>query len=141
MVYTTQRFKIIPNPAAQPISIGEDPVPGSTIGGNPFDALLRWLQGTGNIPPIQIGTPGTGTSTGTIDEPPSPTTCPAGYALNNQNQCVLIPLGTGLGDITQVEVPTTSVAGGSIIIKTWFKNKGTSTLDYKVRIVITGLNI
>jgi hypothetical protein len=139
MVYFTQRFKIIPNPSQQDISVGGETNQPSGIGS--FDWLINLLQGGQLNPPIQVGVPSTGTGTGGIEEPPGVTSCPSGYALNNQNQCVLIPIGTGVGDITQVEVPSTSNPGGSIIIKTWFKNTHTATLDYKVRVLITALGI
>ena len=141
MVYNTVRFKIIADPNQQPISVGEDNIPTPVGGGqNPIDYLLQLLQG-GGYPPIQFPTPGTSPAPGTIEEPPSPITCPAGYALNNNNQCVLIPIGTGVGDITQVEVPNTSTPGGNIIIKTWFKNTHTTTLEYKVIVTISALGI
>jgi hypothetical protein len=137
MVYTTQRFRIIPNPAAQPISVGEEGVP--TAGG-PLDWLLNFFQGGAQYPPVQFPTPGTGEGTG-LEEPPTTTTCPTGYAWNSTtSQCVLIPTG-GAGQITEVQVPTTSNVGSPIVIKTWVKNTTLGTLVYTVTVSIPGLGI
>lgn len=143
MVYTTQRFKIIANPAAQPISVGgQEGEPSPTSGYLPdwISLLFGGLGGGQQAPPINVGVPSTG-SPDLIYEPPGNVSCPAGYALNNQNQCVFVPTSGDVGDITQVQVPSTSTAGGQAIIKTWFKNQHTSTLEYQVQIVITGLSI
>lgn len=141
MVYTTQPFKIIVNPSQQPISVGGEENPPSGLGAGFLpDWLVALIGGGQYAPPINIGVPSTG-SPDLINEPPGTTSCPAGYALNNQNQCVLIPIGTGLGDITQVQVPTTTAKGGQAIIKTWFKNNHTTTLEYQAQIIITGLSI
>lgn len=137
MVYTIQRFRVVPNPLDTPISIGgyDDgpsntpnlPTPG--YGGFPF-------------PPIIVGVPGTGTGTGTIEEPPLNQfpACPTGYARNTSTGvCEPVPLGTGQGDITGVTVPASTKVGTSSIVKTCFKNTTGQTLVYKITVKITGI--
>lgn len=140
MVYTTQRIRIIPNPALQPISVGEQgPISPTSGYVNPIEWLYQFfgLQYPGATTP----TPGTGGGGG-LEEPPTPQTCPTGYAYNSQTgQCVLLPAGTGIGQITEIQVPSTSAVGGTIVVKTWIKNNTLGTVSYTVTVTITALGI
>jgi len=160
LVYTIQRFRVSRSPFDTPISIGE-----YDSGGGNAPVLPNPSYGYNpNYPygPINFPIPSTGSHPGTIDEIPS-TTCPTGQAPNSQgictpiNQlpacqagyardtttgaCVPVPLGTGQGNITQVQVPTSTLVGANGIIKTWFTNTSGQTLSYKVKVTITGLGI
>ena len=51
--------------------------------------------------------------------------------------------GTGLGEgeLINVEVPSSAASGSTFLLKTTFKNKGTTTANFNLRILITQLSI
>lgn len=160
MVYTIQRFRVVPNPLDTPISVG-----GYDDGGGNAPNLPNPNYNYPYYPygPVNFPIPSTNPAPGTIDDIPSntcstgqaphPTTgvctpinqlpaCNTGYARDTTTgQCVAIPVGSGAGNITQVQVPSSTNVGGANVIKVFFTNTSGQTLSYSIRVVIPSLGI
>ncbi|HEX7763445.1 MAG TPA: hypothetical protein VF433_07525, partial [Cellvibrio sp.] len=127
MVYTTQRFKVIPKPSDQPISIGEDvPTPSGTGALGPLNNLLQQLFP--GYRPIDFPTPSTSSDGGIPD-----VVGPGGGGATGS--------GLGEGELVKVEVPSSAASGSTFLIKTTFKNKSASTQNFSLHIVIPSLGI